>query len=129
MLPYLTETFANPSSRNHRPGQDAYVALEEARSSIAHELGGRSGTEIFFTSGATEANNLSLSGIAEAHTDRGRHIVTQNTEHPSVLEPLRHLQHRGWELTEIGVGRDGRIRLDELDAALRDDTGFSSDSR
>jgi cysteine desulfurase len=122
MLPYLTETFANPSSRNHRPGQDAYVALEEARSSIAHELGGRSGTEIFFTSGATEANNLALSGIAEAHTDRGRHIVTQNTEHPSVLEPLRHLQHRGWELTEIGVGRDGRIRLDELDAALRDDT-------
>jgi len=122
MLPYLTETFANPSSRNHRPGQDAYVALEKARTTVVRELGGRSGIEVVFTSGATEANNLALSGIAEAHCDRGRHIVTQTTEHPSVLEPLRHLQHRGWELTEIGVDCDGRIRLDELDEVLRHDT-------
>jgi cysteine desulfurase len=122
MLPYLTETFANPSSRSHRPGQRAYVALEEARNTVARELGVRSGTEIYFTSGATEANNLALSGIAEAHIERGRHIVTQTTEHPSVLEPLRHLRHRGWELTEIGVDPEGRVRLDELEEALRDDT-------
>jgi len=122
MLPYLTETYANPSSRNHHPGREAYAALEEARATIARALGGRSGTEIFFTSGATEANNLVLSGVAEAMTRRGRHIVTQATEHPSVLEPLRHLQRNGWDLTEIGVDSEGRIRLDELDEALRDDT-------
>jgi cysteine desulfurase len=122
MLPFLTETFANPSSRNHRPGRDASIALEGARSDVARELGGRSGTEIYFTSGATEANNLALFGVAKAHTDRGRHIVTQVTEHPSVLEPLRDLQQRGWEVTEIGVDSDGRVRLDELDEVLRDDT-------
>lgn len=122
MLPYLTETFANPSSRNHRPGQDAYVALEKARTTVVRELGGQSGTEFIFTSGATEANNLALSGIAETRAERGRHIVTQATEHPSVLEPLRHLRHRGWELSEIRVDGEGLIRLDELAEVLRDDT-------
>jgi len=122
MLPYLTGLFANPSSRNHRPGRDAYTALEEARRTVARVLGGRSGTEFVFTSGATEGNNLALSGVAEATTRRGRHLITQVTEHPSVLEPLRHLQRRGWELSEIGVDRHGRVRLDELENALRDDT-------
>jgi len=122
MLPYLTQTYANPSSRNHHPGREAYAALEKARGTVARALGCRSGTEIVFTSGATEANNLVLSGIATAMTSRGRHIVTQTTEHPSVLEPLRHLQRNGWELTEIGVDCEGRIRLDELEASLRDDT-------
>jgi cysteine desulfurase len=122
MLPYLTETYANPSSRHHQPGREAYAALEEARSAIARTLGCRSGTEIYFTSGATEANNIVLSGVAQAMTHRGRHIITQITEHPSVLEPLRHLQRNGWELTQIGVDCDGRIRLDELETSLRGDT-------
>jgi len=122
MLPHLTETYANPSSRNHRPGRDAFRALEDARATVARRLGTRSPTEIYFTSGATEANNLALRGIAQARADRGRHIVTQATEHPSVLEPLRSLQLEGWDLTEIGVDENGQLRLDDLAAALRDDT-------
>jgi len=122
MLPYLTKIYANPSSRNHHPGREAYSALEEARSTIARVLGGRSGTEVYFTSGATEANNLVISGAAETMTGRGRHLVTQVTEHPSVIEPIRHLGGRGWEVTEIGVDPGGLVRLDELDEVLRDDT-------
>ncbi len=122
MLPYLTGTFANPSSRHHRPGRDAFTALEEARRAVARLLGATSATEIVFTSGATEGNNLALMGIAGGQARRGRHIVTQVTEHPSVLEPLFHLRKNGWEITEIGVDPYGRIQLDELSDALRDDT-------
>jgi cysteine desulfurase len=122
MLPHLTETYANPSSRSHRPGRDAFSALEDARAKVARRLGARSPTEICFTSGATEANNLALRGVAQARADRGRHIVTQATEHPSVLEPLRSLQRNGWELTEVGVDENGRLRIDDLEKSLRDDT-------
>lgn len=121
MLPFFSEAFANPSSRNHRPGQAAFAALEAARSTVARCLRARSSAEIVFTSGATEANNLALLGGAESGSSR-RHLVTQATEHPSVLEPMRRLAARGWELTLIGVAGDGRIDLDELEAALRDDT-------
>jgi len=122
MQPFFGSIFANPSSRNHRPGRDAFSALEDARSSVAGFLGARSATEIIFTSGATEANNLALIGAAKARAGSGRHLVTQTTEHPSVLEVLRALRGDGWTLTEVGVDREGRIRLDELEAALRDDT-------
>jgi cysteine desulfurase len=122
MLPHLTQTYANPSSRSHRPGRDAFTALEDARATVARKLGARSPTEICFTSGATEANNLALRGVAQGRADRGRHIVTQATEHPSVLEPLRSLRKDGWELTEVGVDETGRLRVDDLAAALRDDT-------
>ena len=96
MLPHLTQTYANPSSRSHRPGRAAFTALEDARAKVAQKLGARSSTEIYFTSGATEANNLALRGIAQAQADRGRHLITQVTEHPSVLEPLRSLRRNGW---------------------------------
>ena len=122
MLPYLTEIFANPSSRNHGPGREAFSALENARETVARLLGARSVTEVVFTSGATEGNNLSLIGTARALEDRGRHIVTQATEHPSVLEPLQSLKREGWEVTEVGVDSDGCIRLDKLTSAVRDDT-------
>ena len=122
MQPFFGSIFANPASRSHRPGRDAFSALEETRSTVAGILGARSATEIVFTSGATEANNLALIGAARARNDRRRHLVTQTTEHPSVLEVLRALRNDGWTLTEVGVGRDGRIRLDELEAVLRDDT-------
>jgi len=126
MQPFFDSIFANPSSRNHRPGRDAFSALEKARTSVAGFLGARSATEIVFTSGATEANNLALIGAAKTRADRGRHLVTQTTEHPSVLEVLRALQGDGWTLTEVGVDREGRIRLDELEAALCDDTALVS---
>jgi len=126
MQPFFGLIFANPSSRNHRPGREAFSALEEARSTIAGLLGAQSATEIVFTSGATEANNVALIGAAKTRADRRRHLVTQTTEHPSVLEVLRALQRDGWALTEVGVDHEGRIRLDELEAALRDETALVS---
>jgi cysteine desulfurase len=122
MQPYFDRVFANPSSRGHLPGRDAFTALEGARSAVAASLGARSPTEIIFTSGATEANNLALFGAARARARRGRHLVTQSTEHPSVLEALRALRADGWDLTEVGVDHEGRVRLDELESALRDET-------
>ena len=119
MQPFFSSIFANPSSRNHRPGRNAFSALEDARSKVAGFLGARSATEIVFTSGATEANNLALIGAAKVRADRRRHLVTQTTEHPSVLEVLRALQKEGWTLTEVGVDREGRIRLDKLEAAIQ----------
>ncbi len=120
MLPYFGERFANPSSRTHRPGRDAALAVEDARRRIARALGAGAASEIVFTSGATEANNLALKGLARALAARGRRIVTQATEHASVLEPLRRLAREGFELTVVGVDRRGRVRLDELEAALAD---------
>jgi len=122
MIPLLADGFANPASRSHRMGQRAFTLLEDARRRLAVAIGGRYPSEITFTSGATEANNLALKGVSEALADRGRHIVTQVTEHPSVLEPLRHLEGSGWKLTILGVEPDGRIRPDELLSALRPDT-------
>ncbi len=121
MLPFFTEKAANPTSRSHRPGQEAASALEAARSTIDRALGGRAASEIVFTAGATEANNLALFGIAGA-PGRGRHIISQRTEHASVLAPLAELAKRGWDVSLLDVGQEGRIALDELEAALRDDT-------
>lgn len=122
MLPFMTESFANPTTRNHRPGRDAATALERARATVDDLLGGRAASEIVFTAGATEANNLALTGAAEGLADRGRHIVSQATEHASVLEPLAVLGRRGWEISLIGVDSQGRVRLGELETAIRDDT-------
>ena len=122
MLPFMTESFANPTTRNHRPGRDAATALERARSVVDRLLGGRAASEVVFTAGATEANNLALIGGAEALADRGRHIISQRTEHASVIEPLAALERRGWEITLVGVDEVGRVNLGELEHALRDDT-------
>ena len=122
MLPLMTENFANPTTRNHRPGRDAATALERARSVVDRLLGGRAASEVVFTAGATEANNLALIGGAEALADRGRHIISQRTEHTSVIEPLIALERRGWEITLVGVDEVGRVNLGELEHALRDDT-------
>lgn len=126
MLPYMTATFANPTTSNHRPGRDAATALERARASVDALLGGGAASEVVFTAGATEANNLALLGAAEALEDRGRHLVSQRTEHASVIEPLMALKRRGWEITLVGVDSDGRVDLDELERALRDDTALVS---
>ncbi|MCG6961783.1 MAG: cysteine desulfurase [Acidobacteria bacterium] len=122
MLPFFAERFANPSSRSHTPGREAFSALEEARRTVARCLGAASATEIVFTSGATEANNLAIRAAAAARTDHGRHLVSQKTEHPSVLQPLAALRREGWEVTLLGVDEGGRIRTGELEQALRPDT-------
>jgi len=126
MLPFMTESYANSTTRNHRPGRDAASELERARTTVDHLLGGRAASEVVFTAGATEGNNLALIGAAEALLDRGRHIISQRTEHASVLEPLKALAKRGWEITLVGVDEAGRIDLDELGRTLRDDTAMVS---
>ena len=124
MAPWWSEQFANPSSRSHRPGLLAAAAVQAARERIAAALAVRP-EAVVFTSGATEANNLALKGLAEAELERGgsrRHLVTLATEHRAVLDPLRYLARHGFALTELAVGCDGLVDLDALEAALRPDT-------
>ena len=118
MLPFFSNHFANPASRDHGPGREAAVVLEGARRRVAAALGASAPTEVVFTSGATEANNMALLGLAAHPSFRTRRLVTQATEHRAVLEPARELERRGWELHVLGVDRRGRIRLDELEAVL-----------
>jgi cysteine desulfurase len=125
MLPYFQTSFANPASVDHRFGREAHAAVETARKKVAASIGARSPTEVFFLSGATEANNLALKGLALGTTSR-RHLITQTTEHRSVLEPLSFLAEQDFEVTVIGVDSDGLVNLDELESALRQDTLFVS---
>jgi cysteine desulfurase len=126
MVPLLTAHHANPSSHQHRCGQEASRLLSDARKRVARSLGAHRATEITFTSGATEANNLVIKGLAESPGARGRHLVSQVTEHPSVLEPLRHLERNGWRLTLLPVDSRGRVDLDRLVDALRPETALVS---
>ena len=117
MLPYFSEEFGNPASRQHAYGWRAEEAVENARSQVA-ALIGASAKEIVFTSGATESNNLALKGCADALRTRGDHIVTVATEHKSVLDSSRRLEAQGWRVSRLGVDREGLIDLDELRHAV-----------
>ena len=121
MLPYLREEFGNAASRTHPHGWRAEAAVESARERLADMLGARDPSEIVFTSGATESNNLALLGLAEADARR-RHLVTVATEHPSVLDPCRALTRRGFTLDILEVDGEGLVAPDAIARALRDDT-------
>jgi cysteine desulfurase len=121
MLPYFTEHFGNPASRQHAYGWDAQKAVEAARAQVA-ALIGASAQEIVFTSGATESNNLAIKGSAHGLRDRGDHIVTVLTEHKSVLDSCKRLEREGCRVTRLGVDSQGFIDLDELRAAITDRT-------
>jgi cysteine desulfurase len=118
MMPYFGPRFGNPHSRSHVYGWEAEDAVETARRQVA-ELIGANPKEIFFTSGATEANNMAIKGVAKFFKKK-KHIVTVTTEHKCVLASCRALQQEGWEVTYLGVDGDGKVNLEELDAALRD---------
>src|SRR5256884_2189188 len=120
MLPYLTETFGNPSSV-HMFGQEARAAVDKARRQVAALTGARA-NEIVFTSGGTEANNLAIRGICEAALSHGKHIVTSAIEHPSVRGVIEELEARDWEVTPLPVYDDGIVRVDDLREAIRPDT-------
>lgn len=120
MLPYLTEHFANPSSV-HQPGQHARGAVDDARVAISRCIGARS-SEIIFTSGGTESNNLAIRGFAEANAAHGRHIVTCNIEHPAVREAIEDLVSRGFEVSVVPVTPDGVVRAEDIISAIRNDT-------
>lgn len=124
MAPWWNEQFANPASRSHRPGLLAAAAVEQARGQIAGGLGVPS-SAVVFTSGATEANNLALKGLAEAELEAGgnrRHLLCLSTEHKAVLDPLRYLSRHGFALTELPVPPTGLVDLEQLTEHLRDDT-------
>ena len=124
MWPYMTAEFGNPSS-HHSLGEAAAKALKETRATIAQILGCRA-SEIIFTSGGTEADNLAIKGIALA-APRGRHIVTSAIEHEAVLESCGYLhRHHGFEITYLPVDRHGVIALDQAAAAIRSDTTLCS---
>ncbi len=123
MMQYLTQdgVFGNPASRSHRFGWQAEEAVDEARNQVA-ELIGADPREIVFTSGATESDNLAIKGIAQFYQKQGKHIITCKTEHKAVLDPCRHLEADGFEVTYLEPQPNGLISLAELEAAMRDDT-------
>ena len=120
MLPYLKEHFGNPSSI-HWAGRQARKAMMEARERIARFLR-VDAEEIVFTSSGTEANNLALKGTFEAFKHSGKHIITSQVEHSSILACCDDLKQRGAEITALSVNAEGQIDLEDLKAAIRPDT-------
>ncbi len=126
MLPYFERDYGNAGSVSHEFGNTAKEAVEQARQTIAHCLNA-SPREIVFTSGATESNNLALRGVAERSARRGRHIISVQTEHKAILDPLKRLSRHGYDVTLLQVEQAGSPLAGWLDPArveqaLRDDT-------
>ena len=120
MLPFLTDNFANASS-THAFGLGANDAVKNARQALADLIGSQP-HEIVFTSGATEAINLAIKGVAENYAEKGKHIITIQTEHSAVLDVCKYLETKGFEITLLPVQSDGMIDLDVFKASLRPDT-------
>lgn len=121
MLPWFTQQFGNAASRDHAFGHAAASAVKEARQQVAKLLNCQP-EEIIWTSGATESNNLAIKGIAAGHAGKGRHLLTQATEHKAVLDPFARLAREGFNTTILPVDALGRISVNELAASLRPDT-------
>ncbi|KAI8578139.1 hypothetical protein K450DRAFT_248294 [Umbelopsis ramanniana AG] len=125
MLPYLTDLYGNPHSRTHQYGWETERAVEEAREQVA-KLIGADPKEIIFTSGATEANNLSLKGVAHFYKGKKKHIITTQIEHKCVLESCRVLQEEGFDVTYLPVQPNGLIDIKQFEEAIRPDTSIVS---
>jgi cysteine desulfurase len=142
MLPYFTEKFGNAASKQHAYGWEAQKAVDTAREQVAALIGASAG-EIVFTSGASESNNLAIkgtacasrdpstssgrapstsSGQAEVESRYGRHLITVVTEHKSILDSFNRLEQDGWTVTRLAVDAEGFIDLDQLAAAITDQT-------
>src|SRR5580765_7597253 len=125
MIPYLTEFFGNPASRSHAFGWAAEEAVEEARGHVA-ALINADAKEIVWTSGATEGNNLAIKGAANFYKTKGKHLITQKTEHKAVLDTFRELERQGFEATYLEVEENGLVDLEKFKAAIRPDTILAS---
>ncbi len=117
MVPYFNDVFGNAASRNHVFGWKAEEAVENARAQIARLINATP-KEIIFTSGATESDNLAIKGVAEMYREKGNHIITQVIEHKAVLDSCKRLEKSGVQVTYLPVGKDGRIRLEDLARAI-----------
>ena len=122
MLPYFTDHFGNAASRSHSFGWAAEEAVDYAREQLAKLINAASDKEIIFTSGATEAINLAIKGVADMYARKGNHIITATTEHKAVLDTCKALQKKGIEVTYLKVNDEGLINLDELRAAANEKT-------
>ncbi len=120
MLPFLDAEHGNPSSI-HGVGRDARTALDQARGQVARLINTRP-RRIIFTGGGSESDNLALKGIAFAHGEKGRHIVTSTVEHPAVLQACKFLENIGYRVTYLRVDEHGRIDSDDLKEAISSDT-------
>ena len=121
MLPWFYENPGNAASRNHPFGWKAEEAVDYAREQIATLINVDS-KEIIFTSGATEADNLALKGVYEMYSRKGNHVITVKTEHKAVLDACQKIEKMGGEVTYLDVNREGLIDLNELEAAIKDNT-------
>jgi len=121
MLPYFNDKYGNAASIHHSFGHEAKEAVEISRKIIAKELNA-SAREIVFTSGATESINLAIKGVSEKLEAKGRHIITQATEHNAVLDTCSTLEKRGWEITILPVQQNGLIDPKMIEDAIRKDT-------
>jgi cysteine desulfurase len=122
MLPYFTERFGHPASRNHSFGWEAENAVDQARAHLGKLIGARDPKEIVFTSGGTEAINLALKGVAEMYREKGNHIVTTTIEQRAGLDVCKRLERQGFEVTYVPVGTDGLVDPEAIRAALTDKT-------
>ncbi len=121
MLPFFNAQFGNAASRNHAFGWEAEKAAENGREQIARLIGATA-KEIIFTSGATEADNLAIKGVAEMYREKGNHIITMVIEHKAVLDTCKRLEKYGYQVTYLPVSKEGLVDLDELRAAITDKT-------
>ncbi len=122
MIPYFTTKFGNAASRSHKFGWEAEEAVDYARERIAKLIGAKEGKEIVITSGATESDNLAIKGVAEFYAEKGKHIITTVTEHKAVLDTCKRLEKQGYEVTYLGVAKDGRVDPDDVKRAIKDKT-------
>ena len=120
MIPYFSERYGNPSSL-HSFGREAREAVDDARTEVAALLNAEP-SEIYFTSGGTESDNLAIKGIARKSKKKGRHIITSSIEHPAVLEVCKALTREGFEVTYLPVTREGLVEVGTVEEAVQEDT-------
>ena len=120
MLPYFTEHYGNPSAIYSFAGE-AKRGVDHAREIVAKAIGAKT-EEIYFTGGGSESDNWALKATAEAYANKGKHIITTSIEHHAILHSAQWLEKHGYEVTYVGVDEDGKVKLDELEAAIRPDT-------
>ncbi len=120
MLPFFREIYGNPSA-DHAFAREAKEAVEKARVKNASLIGAKT-DEIFFTSGVSESDNWALKAVAEANESKGKHIITSKIEHHAILHTCEYLKKKGYDITYLDVDEDGKIRLDELEKSIRNDT-------
>jgi len=125
MLPYFTENFGNAASKSHEYGWTAEAAVERARGMIARLIGATD-KEIIFTSGATESDNLAVTGAARMYREKGNHIITSAIEHKAVLDSCHALEREGFEITYLGVDKYGQVSPEDVKKAITQRTILAS---